>query len=384
MSKKYVYWEKQGNDRMCGLHCINSILQGPYYSEDTLAKIGKEIDEKEKEFLKMSSNELIRTNSSNVLDDGFINISVLIESLRRKNILLKNAFEEDLTKIISSGHQDIGYICNLEQHWFSVRKIHNTWYVLDSLKSAPLFIKDINLKCYFNDIFKKYHIFSVQNMNPYISLPKPDINFEPKNPNQFYIPTSHISEISSVSNGFILEDKYSMNKSENSSLFSNFNKPQNFQWPKNGGRKLNDDINNISSNNMDDDVDDEFKIALRLSMEEYIKNLPPPPSEELINEDFINVMIKLPNKKIQRKFGVSKTLADIFYWIEYESVNNQQIDSSLVFKNCYFLYQLFPRRKFCKYQNGSIELQVGDKVELVHDKSLKDMKFEKEETFMMQ
>ncbi|SBT82599.1 ataxin-3, putative [Plasmodium ovale] len=381
MSKKYVYWEKQGNDRMCGLHCINSILQGPYYSEDVLAKIGREIDEKEKEFLKYSPNDLVRKNSSNVLDDGFINISVLIESLRRKNILLKNAFEEDLTKIISSDHQDIGYICNLQQHWFSIRKIHNTWYILDSLKSAPLFIKDINLKFYFNDIIKKYHIFSVQNENPYISLPKPDINFEAKNPNQFYIPTNEIKEISFMSDGLIVEDNFSMNKSEKNSMFSNLNKSQKFRWPQNGGRKLNDDIITNNSNHIDED--DDLKIALKLSMEEYVKNLPPPPPEEPCGENCINIMVKLPNKKIQKKFSTSKNLSDIFYWIEYECANNMDIGTSLLLRNSYNLYQLYPRRKFCKYQNGSIELQTGDKVELVHDKLLGDMKFEKEETFMM-
>ncbi|SBS90985.1 ataxin-3, putative (ATX3) [Plasmodium malariae] len=353
---------------------------GPHYSEDILANIGKELDEKEKEFLKYSSNDLVRKNSLNVLDDGFINISVLIECLKRKNILLKNAFEEDLIKIISSGHQDIGYICNLEQHWFSIRKIHNTWYVLDSLKSAPLYIKDMNLKFYFNDVIKKYHIFSVQNENPYISLPKPDINFVAKNPNQFYIPTNEISEISCMSDGFILEDKFNMNKSEKNLIFSNSNKTQKFKWPEYGGRKLNDDMSTVNSNYMDDD--DDLKIALKLSMEEYVKNLPPP-SEDPPDENCINVMVKLPNKKIQKKFIATKTLADIFYWIEYESTNGQNVSSSLLFRKSYYLYQTYPRRKFCKYQNGSIELQTGDKTELVHDKLLKDMKFEKEETFMI-
>lgn len=234
-----------------------------------MASIGKELDEKENEFLRSSSNDLVRNNSFNVLDDGFINISVIIESLRRMNILLKHVYEEDLIKIISSNHQDIGYICNLQEHWFSIRKIHNTWYVLDSLKSSPLYIKDMNLKFYFNDVIKKYHIFSVQNINPYVSLPKPDINFIPKNINQFYIPTNEISEISGVSDNFLLEDRYNLNKSENYSVFNQINNTPNFRWPENGGRRLNDDINTTNMNNVDDD--DDLKIALKLSMEEYIK-----------------------------------------------------------------------------------------------------------------
>ncbi|CAG9472339.1 unnamed protein product [Plasmodium vivax] len=406
MSKKYVYWEKQGNDRMCGLHCINAILQGPHYSEDVLATIGREIDEKEREFLKCSAgaggsglNDLMRKNSSNVLDDGFINISVLIECLRRKNISVKNTFEEDLKKIISSDHQDIGYICNLEQHWFGIRKIHSTWYVLDSLKSGPLYIKDINLKYYFNDIINKYHVFSVQNVNPYVSLPKADVNFVAKNPNQFYFCTNEISEISGVSsNGFIMEERGGSGmRGEKSSFFPSggYDKPNKFKWPEGGGRTLNDQGGSSIGGSIGggigsssgfppgvQDADDELQMALRLSMEEYAKNLPPPP-EEPEGENCINFMVKLSNRKIHKRFCTTKTLADVFYWLEYESVNRPDFGPSLLLRSSYNLYQIYPRRKFCKYQNGTIELQTGEKIEQVQDTPLVDLKFEKEETFML-
>ncbi|CAA9991057.1 ataxin-3, putative [Plasmodium knowlesi strain H] len=401
MNKKYVYWEKQGNDRMCGLHCINAILQGPHYSEDVVATIGREIDEKEREFLKSSGgagendmNELMRRNSSNVLDDGFINISVLIECLRRKNISVKNTFEDDLKKILSSDHQDIGYICNLQQHWFCIRKIYNTWYVLDSLKSGPLYIKDINLKYYFNDIINKYHVFSVQNMNPYVSLPKADINFVTRNRNQFYLCTSEISEISGVSsNGFIMEERVSSGSPvDKSSFFSSTgkDKPNKFKWPEGGGRKLNDqegsDLVGVGGGAFPssvNDPDDELQMALRLSMEEYVKNLPPPPPEASTAENCINIMIKLSNGKIHRRFCNTETLADIFYWLEYEWVNGLELGPSLLLRSSYNLYQIYPRRKFCKYQNGTIELQTGDKVEQVQDTPLLDLKFEKEESFIL-
>ncbi|ANQ10972.1 Uncharacterized protein PCOAH_00054150 [Plasmodium coatneyi] len=402
MSKKYVYWEKQGNDRMCGLHCINAILQGPHYSEDVVAAIGREIDEKEREFLRCSGaagetgmNDLMRRNSSNVLDDGFINISVLIECLRRKNISVKNTFEEDLKKILSSDHQDIGYICNLQQHWFCIRKIYNTWYVLDSLKSGPLYIKDINLKFYFNGIINKYHVFSVQNINPYVSLPKADVNFVAKNPNQFYLCTNEISEISGVSsNGFIMEERVSSGRhGENNSFFpsSGKDKPSTFKWPEGGGRKLNDqggsDLTGVGGGGFPsvvNDPDDELQMALRLSMEEYIKNLPPPAEEEEpAAENCINIMVKLSNRKIHRRFSNAKTLADVFYWLEYEWVNSLGLGPSLLLRSSYNLYQIYPRRKFCKYQNGTIELLTGDKVEQVQDTPLLDLKFEKEETFIL-
>jgi hypothetical protein len=32
-AKNCVYWEAQQYGRFCALHCVNAILQGPYFSE---------------------------------------------------------------------------------------------------------------------------------------------------------------------------------------------------------------------------------------------------------------------------------------------------------------------------------------------------------------
>lgn len=29
----YIYWERQGSDKLCGVHALNSLLQGPFYNE---------------------------------------------------------------------------------------------------------------------------------------------------------------------------------------------------------------------------------------------------------------------------------------------------------------------------------------------------------------
>ena len=36
-----VYFEKQGEDMLCGLHCINSMLQGPVFDEVSLSQIAQ-------------------------------------------------------------------------------------------------------------------------------------------------------------------------------------------------------------------------------------------------------------------------------------------------------------------------------------------------------
>jgi ataxin-3 len=45
---KYIYFEKQGADMMCGVHCINSLLQGPYFDEVSMSQIAISLDQKEK------------------------------------------------------------------------------------------------------------------------------------------------------------------------------------------------------------------------------------------------------------------------------------------------------------------------------------------------
>ena len=50
--RKFVYFEKQANDRLCGIHCINSLVQAPLFGFEILTTIAKELDDLEKELLK--------------------------------------------------------------------------------------------------------------------------------------------------------------------------------------------------------------------------------------------------------------------------------------------------------------------------------------------
>jgi hypothetical protein len=46
--RKKVYFEKQSNDRLCGVHCLNALLQGPYFDATMLAEIGLKLDDMER------------------------------------------------------------------------------------------------------------------------------------------------------------------------------------------------------------------------------------------------------------------------------------------------------------------------------------------------
>ena len=46
-----VYFEKQGQDMLCGLHCINALLQGPIFDEVSLSQIAITLDREERQLL---------------------------------------------------------------------------------------------------------------------------------------------------------------------------------------------------------------------------------------------------------------------------------------------------------------------------------------------
>ena len=47
-TRKKVYFEKQSNDRLCGVHCLNNLLQGPFFDAVSLSEIALRLDEMEK------------------------------------------------------------------------------------------------------------------------------------------------------------------------------------------------------------------------------------------------------------------------------------------------------------------------------------------------
>lgn len=62
--------------------------------------------------------------SGNVAADGYFNVSVLIECLRRKRIhciCQRNVGDHEVPGT------DFGYILNHADHWLALRRVHGTW-----------------------------------------------------------------------------------------------------------------------------------------------------------------------------------------------------------------------------------------------------------------
>ncbi|KAL4490308.1 hypothetical protein ABPG72_004347 [Tetrahymena utriculariae] len=145
-----VYWEKQGNDLLCGVHCLNSLLQGPFFNEIALALFAQDLDKQEKLLLEQGGTEskdfleFVAGDSHNVDDGGNYSIQVLERALKRYNLKCKNVNADEL--IDQDLSNQIGFICHKSQHWYAIRKVDGVWYDLNSLyKSGPRHISDFYL-----------------------------------------------------------------------------------------------------------------------------------------------------------------------------------------------------------------------------------------------
>ena len=54
--RKVIYFEKQKNDRLCGLHALNSLIQGPYFDVGQLTEIGLRLNEMERQIMGSQTN----------------------------------------------------------------------------------------------------------------------------------------------------------------------------------------------------------------------------------------------------------------------------------------------------------------------------------------
>ena len=130
--RQKVYFEKQSNDRLCGVHCLNSLLQGPYFDAFSLSEIGIKLDEMEKNLLQ---NKGV---SENVDMDGNYNIQVLSEALKIHGCEIIPMRSSEANKLLNSDYGKLeAFIFNSSTHWYSMRKIENVWFDLNSTNPLP-------------------------------------------------------------------------------------------------------------------------------------------------------------------------------------------------------------------------------------------------------
>ena len=129
--RKVVYFEKQSNDRLCGLHCLNNLLQGPFLDMVTLSDIGIQLDKEESQLTGVQSQ-------NNVDDSGNFNIQVLEKALNIYGANLKLLKRRQAISYVEGGNNNVeALIFNSSTHWYAIRKINGIWFNLNSTNSLP-------------------------------------------------------------------------------------------------------------------------------------------------------------------------------------------------------------------------------------------------------
>ena len=74
-----LYHEVQ-ESKLCAVHCVNTVLQGPFFSEFDLAAVASDLDRKERQVMIEGggiSGDFLSDESHNVSLDGHFSIQVL-------------------------------------------------------------------------------------------------------------------------------------------------------------------------------------------------------------------------------------------------------------------------------------------------------------------
>lgn len=130
-----VYWERQGADCLCAVHCLNALLQAPHFSAELLAELARELDHEEMQLL--GSEFDANGESSNVDSRGNFSSQVVIRALQQCDFSVFDSNHAALrAEIAERPELETGYVCNIHRHWLTLRKLqwHKThaWFNLNS------------------------------------------------------------------------------------------------------------------------------------------------------------------------------------------------------------------------------------------------------------
>lgn len=128
MGSGLVYHEQQiGN--LCGVHCLNNLLQAPCYTSAHLQNIAERLDNMEE-----------AADFPNMQHGGNFNVQVLIAALQERAIELQWIGNPDMLHYLDSPESAAGaagYVINSGGHWWALREVHGVWWDLNSNNHAP-------------------------------------------------------------------------------------------------------------------------------------------------------------------------------------------------------------------------------------------------------
>ncbi|KAF9566746.1 Josephin-domain-containing protein [Agrocybe pediades] len=150
----YIYHETQQEGSMlCAQHALNNLLQGNYFTAPDLSHIARELDDLEQSYHDNNTG----SSSMNMDDTGFFSVQVLDNALKVWGLNLTRWRSEEMRPYQDHPQTQLGFILNLQQHWFTLRRFGNAnpnvdldvgdghWFNLNSFLPEPEWVGKLYL-----------------------------------------------------------------------------------------------------------------------------------------------------------------------------------------------------------------------------------------------
>lgn len=169
-----IFHEKQDGS-LCAQHCLNSLLQGPYFTAVDLGTLANRLDEEEREQMAEGGvdtedyRRFLEQPSSNMDDSGYFSVQVISSALQVWGLELVPycSTDERAKSALENPSRMQAFICHFKDHWFTIRKIGNQWFNLNSLLAKPELISDTYLALFLAQLRNEgYSIFIVSGELP--------------------------------------------------------------------------------------------------------------------------------------------------------------------------------------------------------------------------
>lgn len=149
-----LYHEVQ-EAKLCAVHCVNTVLQGPFFSEFDLAALASDLDRKERQMMlqnNVGAGDFASAESHNVSLGGDFSIQVLQKALEVWDLQVIPLNSPVAEPAQVDPELENAFICHLQDHWFSIRKVNGEWYNFDSLYAAPEHLSKFYLSAYLDSL----------------------------------------------------------------------------------------------------------------------------------------------------------------------------------------------------------------------------------------
>lgn len=150
-----LYHEVQ-EAKLCAVHCVNTVLQGPFFSEVDLAVLASDLDQKEQQVMLEGSSafsgDFLSVGSYNVSLGGDFSIQVLQKALEVWDLQVIPLDSPIAEASKYDPELENAFICHLQDHWFCIRKTNGEWYNFNSLYPAPEHLSKFYLSAYLDSL----------------------------------------------------------------------------------------------------------------------------------------------------------------------------------------------------------------------------------------